>query len=181
MREETGYSIAPSRLGYAGDKSPVYGVALHKWSLWSRARKRYERQGLLVEEQALAQAEQECLADSEIRERRREREAARRVELDQQYVESFARRIRELFPSCPSGRDTEIAEHACLNYSRRVGRSAAAKELEENAVRLAVIAHIRHSETNYDALLAEGVERYEARMIIEGNVDRVLERWERKP
>ena len=28
---------------------------------WSRARRRYERQGLLVEEQALARAEAECL------------------------------------------------------------------------------------------------------------------------
>ncbi len=34
---------------------------------WSRARKRYERQGLLVEEQALEEAERECLADSESR------------------------------------------------------------------------------------------------------------------
>jgi hypothetical protein len=38
---------------------------------WSRARNRYERQGLLVEEQALEKAEEECLADSELRERRR--------------------------------------------------------------------------------------------------------------
>src|SRR5262245_36567414 len=45
---------------------------------WSRARKRYERQGLLVEEQALEKAEEECLADSKVRERRREREAVRR-------------------------------------------------------------------------------------------------------
>src|SRR5215470_2971111 len=44
---------------------------------WSRARKRYERQGLLVEEQALQQAEEECLADDEARARRREREAER--------------------------------------------------------------------------------------------------------
>jgi hypothetical protein len=38
---------------------------------WSRPRKRYERQGVLVEEKALGQAEQQCLADSEVRERRR--------------------------------------------------------------------------------------------------------------
>ena len=38
---------------------------------FSRARRRYERQGLLVEEQALAQAEVECFADSEVRARRR--------------------------------------------------------------------------------------------------------------
>jgi hypothetical protein len=37
---------------------------------WSRARKRYERLGLLVEEAALARAEEECLADAAIREAR---------------------------------------------------------------------------------------------------------------
>ena len=36
---------------------------------WSRARKRYERQGLLVEARGLEKAEEECLADSEIRAR----------------------------------------------------------------------------------------------------------------
>ena len=58
---------------------------------WSRARKRYERQGLLVEAEALDQAEQECLADEDVRARRREREAARREELDQQYVQQIRR------------------------------------------------------------------------------------------
>src|ERR1700730_41146 len=53
---------------------------------FSRARKRYERQGLLVEGKALAQAEVECLADDEIRARRSERERNRRTELDSQYV-----------------------------------------------------------------------------------------------
>ena len=144
---------------------------------WSRARKRYERQGLLVEEQALAQAEQECLADSDARERRRERESGRRDELDQQYVERFAQRIRALFPTCPPGKEQIIAEHACLKYSGRVGRSAAAKQLDENTVRLAVIAHIRHTETDYDKLLAEGVDRREARQSIAGQVDQVLENW----
>src|SRR2546423_13582862 len=45
---------------------------------WSRSRKRYERQGLLVEERALELAEEECLADADLRARRREREAERR-------------------------------------------------------------------------------------------------------
>jgi hypothetical protein len=148
---------------------------------WSRARKRYERQGMLVEAEALAQAEQECLADSEARARRREREADRRVELDQHYVESFARRVRELFPGCPGGREQGIAEHACLKYSGRVGRSAAAKELDEQAVRLAVIAHIRHTETHYDTLLASGCERREARRQVEEVIDRILTRWRSSP
>ena len=40
---------------------------------WSRARKRYERQGLLVEAQALEKAEEECLADWDARQRRHSR------------------------------------------------------------------------------------------------------------
>jgi len=145
---------------------------------WSRARKRYERQGLLVEEQALEKAEEECLADSEVRERRREREAVRREELDRQYVWEFAVRVRELFPACPEGRETAIAEHACQKYSGRVGRSAPAKGLDEEAVRLAVIAHIRHRETDYDRLLARGYDRREARAGVEAAVRQVLRRWE---
>jgi hypothetical protein len=148
---------------------------------WSRARKRYERQGLLVEAEALEQAEQECLADSEVRARRREREAERREGLDQQYIETFARRVRELFPGCPAGREQTIAEHACLKYSGRVGRSAAAKDLDEEAVRLAVIAHIRHTETEYDSLLAQGYERRWARTQIERPLERTLARWETAP
>jgi hypothetical protein len=145
---------------------------------WSRARNRYERQGLLVEEQALEKAEEECLADSEVRERRREREAVRREELDRQYVERFAQRVREIFPACPEGRETTIAEHACRKYSGRVGRSASAKSLGEDAVRLAVIAHIRHRETDYDRLLARGYDRREARLEVESAVGKVLRSWE---
>jgi hypothetical protein len=145
---------------------------------WSHARKQYERQGLLVETQALEKAEQECLADSEARVRRKEREAARRTELDCEYVNRFEIRVRELFPHCPPGREVAIAEHACLKYSGRVGRSAAAKSFDENAVRLAVIAHIRHTETQYDDLLARGYERWEARAQVKKAVAQVLSGWE---
>jgi hypothetical protein len=133
---------------------------------------------LLVETQALEQAEIECLADSDARERRRDREASRRVELDQQYVERFAARVRELFPKCPPGKEIEIAEHACQKYSGRVGRSASAKSLEESAIRLAVIAHIRHTETQYDALMAEGYDRQDARAQVKEIVNKTLTAWQ---
>ena len=100
---------------------------------WSRARKRYERQGLLVEEQAIERAEAECLGDSEARVRRRERESERRVQLDHEYVERFALRVREFFPACPTGRERAIAERACCKYSGRIGRSAAGKGFDEEA------------------------------------------------
>ena len=146
---------------------------------WSRPRKRYERQGLLVEEAALEKAEQECLGDADVRERRRQREAERREQIDHEFVQQFAQRIRELFPSCPNGGETTIAEHACLKYSGRVGRSAAAKGLDECAIRLAVIAHIRHTMTEYDGLLARGNDRHEAREAVESKVARSLIEWER--
>jgi hypothetical protein len=144
---------------------------------FSRARKRYERQGLLVEETALQQAETECLADSDIRARRAEREQVRREELDQQYIEAFANHVRELFPHIPTGREQEIAEHACRKYSGRVGRSAAAKSFDEEAVHLAVIAHIRHRETDYDELLGKGWFRHEARAHVRNRVDEISESW----
>jgi hypothetical protein len=45
-------------------------------------------------------------------------------------------------------------------------------------VRLAVVAHIRHSETEYDELLAQGWDREDARRRVQGEIDRVLIRWE---
>ncbi len=144
---------------------------------WSRARKRYERQGLLVEDAALTQAEQECLADADARARQRERAAERRAEQDTQFVAAFAEKVRDLFPNCPPGREFIIAEHACLKYSGRVGRSAAAKELSEQAVWLAVTAHVRHNETAYDKWLARGYTRGLARAEVEDDVRQVLEQW----
>jgi hypothetical protein len=145
---------------------------------WSRARERYERQGLLVEAAALDQAEAERLSDADARARRREREAERRAELDRDYLMSFAGRVRELFPGAPPGREQDIAEHACRKYSGRVGRSAAAKALDAEAVRLAVVAHVRHHETEYDALLASGLGRQEARERVAAGVDEVLLHWQ---
>jgi hypothetical protein len=105
------------------------------------------------------------------------REAERRLEMDQAYLVRFAARVREIFPHCPKGREAEIAEHACRKYSGRVGRSASAKAFEEEAIRLAVIAHIRHRETDYDRLLSRGFDRAEARSTVKGEIDEVLKKW----
>jgi hypothetical protein len=160
-------------------RSRKYSILTAVVLKWSRVRKRYERQGLLVEIQAIEKAEQECLKDSEVRARRRERAALRRAELDSEFAKCFALRVRELFPKCPKGKETTIAEHACLKYSGRVGRSAEAKNLDEQAVKLAVIAHIRHTKTQYDTLLAKGYDRWDARKQVEEVVDRVLTKWEK--
>jgi hypothetical protein len=145
---------------------------------WSSARKRYERQGLLIENEALERAEKECAVDEEARKLARARAAARRAELDLEYIQRFAGCVREIYVYCPTGRENLIAEHACRKYSGRVGRSAAAKALDEAAVRLAVSAHVRHAETNYDELLLKGFERWDARQKVYPEVSRTLDLWE---
>ena len=117
---------------------------------------------------------------SEVRERRNERARERQAELDDEYIKAFAKRIRSLFPHCPAGREHVIAQHACLKYSERVGRSAAAKRLEDEMIRLAVAAHVRHRETNYDSLLAKGWLRNQARAKVRDQVEVALEKWRRE-
>lgn len=146
---------------------------------FSRARKRYERQGILVEEGALRRAEQECLADADARARARERRAEREAAMDTRYRAEFARHVRERFPGCPTDEAVAIAEHACLKYSRRVGRTSAAKEFAPEAIDLAVRAHIRHSHTPYDELLGDGMDRQDARSAVASPIADVLERWRR--
>ncbi|GGT21006.1 DUF2293 domain-containing protein [Nonomuraea spiralis] len=141
---------------------------------YNRRRKVYQRQGILVEEGALAAAEERCLADEEVRVRRRERDAVRRAEQDVGFQAAMAAEIARLFPSCPAERAREIAEHAGQRGSGRVGRTAAARALDENAITLAVIASVRHLDTDYDRLLMSGVPRMEARDRIRDTIETKL-------
>ena len=144
---------------------------------WSRSRNRYERQGILAEPEAIDRAAAESEADSEIRAQRREREAERREKLDRKYVAEFAQAIRSQFPRIQPGADIKIAEHACLKYSGRVGRSAAAKSFDPDAVLLAVRAHVRHNYTNYDELLFRFDNRGLAREMVHERIETVLDKW----
>lgn len=144
---------------------------------WSRSRKRYERQGILAEPEAIEGAEQECLSDSEVRERRRARDAVRRADEDERFAAEFADAIRSQFPGCPADRAAAIARHAATRGSGRVGRSAAGRALAPEAVRLAVAASVRHTETDYDAMLMAGVGREAARLRVRDHVEDVLASW----
>jgi hypothetical protein len=144
---------------------------------WSRTRRRYERQGVLVEPEALDRAEEQCLADAEIRARRRERAAERRLAEDVEYQATLAAEILGLYPGCPPARAEAIARHAGERSSGRVGRTAGAKAFDPRMIELAVVASVRHVDTAYDDLLMAGVDRAEARERIRDAVDVVLERW----
>ena len=58
-----------------------------------------------------------------------------------------------------------------------MGRSAAGRALGEQALTLAVVASVRHQDTDYDALLMSGVPRDIARDRIRPAIDRVLAAW----
>ncbi|GAA5116293.1 DUF2293 domain-containing protein [Haloechinothrix salitolerans] len=145
---------------------------------WARARQRYERQGILVEERALEQAEEQCLADADARERRRERDRERRAVQDVEFQGELCAAILQLFPGCPRERAESIARHAGKRGSGRVGRSAAGRALDNRAVTLAVVASVRHTDTAYDELLMAGAPREEARKQVAEDIDRVLRVWE---
>lgn len=144
---------------------------------FSRARRRYERQGLLVELDALERAEKECAGDEADRKIARERAAVIRERADKEYVARFAKEIRTRYPGCPAAEAKSIAEHACRKYSGRVGRSAAAKAFDTDALDLAVRAHIRHVHTGYDRFLSKGWERAEARQAVAKDLEHVVSRW----
>jgi hypothetical protein len=157
----------------AGKHSSLKAVVVQ----WNRRRKRYERRGTLVEPGAITLAEAECAADAPDRAKRRAEAAVVRDVEDRAYVAAFAEAVRVHFPSCPSDDEQTIAAHACEKHSGRVGRSAAAKELDPAKVRAAVVAHVRHVHTEYDRLLATNVPRAVARERISQTVTRVLNLW----
>jgi hypothetical protein len=99
---------------------------------FSRARRRYERQGVLVEEPALEKAEAECLADEDARLRRRQRERERRAVEDADFERELANEIGRLFPDCPAECVKEIASHTSRRGSGRVGRTASEQGARPN-------------------------------------------------
>jgi hypothetical protein len=144
---------------------------------YSRARRRYERQGLLVEEAALEHAEAECAADQEVRAERRLREGIGRDRDDLEFQGRIAGEIVRLFPACPAERAQAIAGHTGARGSGRVGRTAAARALDGDAITHAVVASVRHEDTPYDDLLMSGVPRTEARERVLPEVDQLLRNW----
>jgi len=154
--------------------SPLRAVVVR----WARARNRYERQGILVTPEAIECAEVDCLADGDRRARQRQRAAERREGEDREYEVSVAVKLKEMFPGSPPESVERIAAWTCRKHSERVGRSAAAKEFDPQALRLATIAHIRHEHTLYDELLMKHGDRAFARQSVRDGIEKVLRRWE---
>ncbi len=144
---------------------------------WSPRSKRWERRGTLVEPWALAAAKAQCDADSEKRSISRQRARDRRVIEDRDYHAKFRSAVLHLYPGCPRAEAADIASHACEKHSGRVGRTANAKALEDEAVRLAVIAHVRHLHTNYDTVIGASHDKRKSRSIVRGTIQEILDAW----
>lgn len=144
---------------------------------FNRRRKRYDRQGILVTEAAIDQAEKSLEDDAEIRERQRARAAERRLAQDNELVHEMTRRIMDDFPNCPKQEAEAISLHTAERGSGRVGRSAAGRALDQKAIHLAVRAWIRHQHTDYDELLMSGVERMQARERIRRTLEQKADEW----
>lgn len=146
---------------------------------FSRARKRYERQGVLVDEEALSRAEQECLPAHKSRLYAGLRAEWARENWDQAYFEDFVRQLAKLYPGCPRRAADKIARQACERHSRRSARTPSGKQPERPPVRQAVAAHVRNTATRYGELLVEGKTRIQARKLVKSEVSAVLDEWTR--
>jgi hypothetical protein len=109
----------------------------------------------------------------------------RRDTAEQRAIRQFAEAIRKRYPGCPATEAEAIAVWTCEVGSGRVGRSSVA----DDPVRAAVVAHVRHSHTDYDRLLEESrgwmfdrsereEARAEAREAVRNKIDAVLAAWE---
>ena len=130
-----------------------------------------------MEKSALEKAEQECSEDAGERAKARAVRAGRVLEQDRELVKRMTVEIRELYPGCPAREAAAIAAHTAARNSGRVGRSAAGRNLDEGALAAAVAAAIRHKYTEYDALLAAGLERSVARQQVAERVQEILAAW----
>ncbi len=144
---------------------------------FSKSRGRYERQGILVEKAALEKAEAECLEDADERASQRARAAVQRQKEDRVLVDRMIERLSVLFPGCPPKEARAIAQHTAVRGSVRVGRTAAGRDLEEQALSAAVAAAVRHNHTEYDRLLASGLDRALARRKVADRVQEILNSW----
>jgi hypothetical protein len=75
----------------------------------------------------------------------------------------------------PGGRAPNLLAVSTVGVSAVVPRT---KQFDEDDMRLAVVAHVRHVDTDYDALVGRGVDRYDARQRVQAQIGQLLADWE---
>lgn len=79
------------------------------------------------------------------------------------------------FPRIPEQDRENVLKHGFKKYSGRVGRTSLIPLPRK--VLYAVNAHVRHTHTNYDKMLAQGIKRDDARRRIQKKIQEVLKTW----
>jgi len=171
------FSFLPSGDAAMTRRSKKHSTRCGVVQQWNHRRKRYERKGQFVELNAILLAKKECEADKGKREVSNKKAAIKREIDDKAYILEFSKAIKSRYPNCPINRETEIAQHACLKYSGRVGRTANAKQFDIKMIDLAVEAHIRHSETNYDNQFGKGKGKREIRSNLKYDILKIMGNW----
>lgn len=108
----------------------------------------------------------------------RETLASRRAATEQRdaaLVRQAASAIDDQFPNIPAPEKEMVLKHGFKKYSGRVGRTGQIPMSKK--VTLAVIAHIRHTHTEYDKILDASGEREEARRKIAKQLQAILRDW----
>jgi hypothetical protein len=171
------YTLLPSGNAAMTRRSKKHSARCGVVQEWNQRRKRYERKGQYVEANAIVLAKSECEADQAKRDAKNAKAAIKREIDDKAYIKEFAKAIRLRYPNCPTNRETAIATHACEKHSGRVGRTASAKEFDPKMIDLAVEAHIRHSETNYDNEFGKGKRKKEIRSDLKFEIKAKMSQW----
>jgi hypothetical protein len=78
--------------------------------------------------------------------------------------------LRRLAPKIPAHEFGAVADHAMDSPGLRAASP-------ENAAWLSLVAYVRHTFTDYDALLAQGYDPDSARFFVAAEMEAVLSRW----
>lgn len=105
--------------------------------------------------------------------------AANVLKRDEGIARDFEREILSMFPQIRAGALRSVCHTALEKGKGKVGRTG--KLDARSKVLLAVRAHIRHCETDYDRLLRRGVPREEARRQVEPRIEEVYRAWRGPP
>ncbi|KAF2826903.1 hypothetical protein CC86DRAFT_466688 [Ophiobolus disseminans] len=90
-------------------------------------------------------------------------------------IAKAAASLRFQFPKISTSDEELVLKHGFKKHSGRVGRTGSIPL--EKKVLLAVIAHIRHKHTEYDALLRSGTEREAARKLTRKKIETTMRTW----
>lgn len=101
--------------------------------------------------------------------------AANVLKRDEGIAKALQKEIMAIFPRIPPVSLQKVLKFALAKGKGKVGRTSTISATHK--ARLAVRAHIRHCETDYDALLRKGVKREDARQQVEAKMREVCRAW----